>query len=341
MKTPILLSLALLLTAGSLLAQDTFSICAVDPETGEVGSAGASCIDTDDCGGCGGVIIISGLIPGKGAVNSQATACIPNVNLNNALTQMEAGLSPQQIVDYLLGNDACQFGNTSNRQYGIVDLDDNGDPRSAAYTGFNCLDYKNHLTGANYAIQGNILLGQQILDSIEQRFLNAEGPLAVRLMAALQGANVPGADSRCLDDGISSKSSYLRVARPEDTLGTLYLELNVPSVLPGVDPIDSLQSLFDEWLQTVDNEDIYVHSTLVKVYPNPVKDILVVEWLDASVALPASAQLFSADGRLLLQLPMSPERTELDLQPLAAGNIYLLKVMNENGQLLHSQKIIR
>ncbi|MCB0625962.1 MAG: DUF1028 domain-containing protein, partial [Saprospiraceae bacterium] len=135
MKTPILLSLALLLTAGSLLAQDTFSICAVDPETGEVGSAGASCIDTDDCGGCGGVIIISGLIPGKGAVNSQATACIPNVNLNNALTQMEAGLSPQQIVDYLLGNDACQFGNTSNRQYGIVDLDDNGDPRSAAYTG--------------------------------------------------------------------------------------------------------------------------------------------------------------------------------------------------------------
>lgn len=67
----------------------------------------------------------------------------------------------------------------------------------------------------------------------------------------------------------------------------------------------------------------------------------MVEWLDASVALPASAQLFSADGRLLLQLPMSPERTELDLQPLAAGNIYLLKVMNENGQLLHSQKIIR
>ncbi len=72
-----------------------------------------------------------------------------------------------------------------------------GTPRSAAYTGQNCVNYKNHITGRNYSIQGNILLGQQILDSMEARFLRAEGELACRLMEALQGAKVVGADTRC------------------------------------------------------------------------------------------------------------------------------------------------
>ena len=35
----------------SLSAQDTFSIVAMDEETGEVGSAGASCVDLFNLGG--------------------------------------------------------------------------------------------------------------------------------------------------------------------------------------------------------------------------------------------------------------------------------------------------
>ena len=31
---------------------------------------------------------------------------------------------------------------------------------ASSYTGQNCFDYKNHIIGDNYAIQGNILLGQ-------------------------------------------------------------------------------------------------------------------------------------------------------------------------------------
>ena len=64
----------------------------------------------------------------------------------------------------------------------------------------NCFDYKNHIIGDHYAIQGNILLGQSILDSMESRFLNTSGSLSEKLMASLQGAKVIGADTRCYDD---------------------------------------------------------------------------------------------------------------------------------------------
>ena len=49
MKKLFVLVFAIILTANvnTIRAQDTFSICAVDPVTGEVGSAGASCVN--DC----------------------------------------------------------------------------------------------------------------------------------------------------------------------------------------------------------------------------------------------------------------------------------------------------
>ncbi|MEO1713099.1 MAG: DUF1028 domain-containing protein, partial [Bacteroidota bacterium] len=215
-----LLTLSLFVSLGSFLsAQHTFSIVAVDVQTGEVGSAGATCLTSEDCGGCGGAVIISDLVPGRGAMNAQAQVCIPNSNLNTGIVQMQSGDSPDEVLAYVLANDNCVFGDTGDRQYGIVDISPDGEARSTAYTGANALDYANHIIGPNYAIQGNILLGQEVLDGMEAGFLNTEGSLAEKLMGAMQGANIPGADIRCLDDGISSESSFLRVAVPEDIIG--------------------------------------------------------------------------------------------------------------------------
>lgn len=323
-----------------LQAQDTFSIIAVDPETGEVGAAGASCIDTDDCNGCGGVIIINNLIPGRGGMNAQATVCLPNANLNNGLNQLNQGLSPQETLDWLLANDACQFGNIHSRQYGIADFDPEGNPRAVGYTGANCLNYANHNTGIYYSIQGNILLGQGILDSMEQRFLNTEGSLAKRLMAAMQGANVPGADTRCLSDGISSKSAFLRVAKPDDTAGNFYLEINVPKVLPGVDPIDSLQTLFDQWCETISGAPSELTAGAeFNVYPNPAGSTLYIE----PIRMPFQswkAQLYDLTGRLVAHTPGQAGKTALSLTGLPTG-IFILEIRNERQQLIHSEKIVR
>ena len=83
-----------------LLSDDTFSIVAVDTVTGQVGSAGASCIQ--------GSIIISDVHPGLGAIHTQSY-------------------------------------------------------------------WKGHKVGDTYAIQGNILLGQSILDNMEEAFLTQYG----------------------------------------------------------------------------------------------------------------------------------------------------------------------
>jgi uncharacterized Ntn-hydrolase superfamily protein len=227
-------------------AQDTFSIVAVDTLTGEIGSAGASCV-TSSTTYPHGAAILSDVIPGIGAIHTQA-AWHPT-NQANAHAHMMAGESPQQIIDWLIANDAQ--GNPSTRQYGIVDLR-NGVARAAAYTGINCLTYKNDTAGYFYSIQGNILLGQGILDSMQVRFLATQGSLADRLMAALQGAKVVGADTRCAPRNSSSLSAFLRVAQVNNLPDSLYIDLwmaypqGYPGLLP-VDPIDSLQTLYDQW----------------------------------------------------------------------------------------------
>jgi len=245
MKNCMITFYSLLLSTVHLMAQDTFSIVAVDSVTGEVGSAGASCLDDSQI--AGGVLIISDVHPGQGAIHTQAYW--NSTNQNNASAMMDAGDSPQTIMNFLIFNDAQS--NATIRQYGIADLDSSGSPRTAAYTGNNTNDYKNHIIGPYYTIQGNILLGQQILDSMESRFLNEEGNLGCKLMAALQGANVAGADTRCLSEGVSSLSAFLRVARPQDTTGTLYMDLRVVETPFGMEPIDSVQTLFDIFMDTL------------------------------------------------------------------------------------------
>ncbi len=327
-----ILMILFLFFARGLNSQDTFSIVAVDTETGEIGSAGASCVDNADQ--FGGVILISGIIPGRGAINGQATVCIPHVNLNNALDQMELGLSPDEILDWLYDNDACQFGDNEQRQYGIVDLDSMGNPRSAAFTGSTTLSYAGHRVGANYAIQGNILLGHEILDSMEYNFLNTPGPLAKRLMAALQGANVPGADSRCLDEGTSSKSAFLRVFKPEDDPNDPYLEINVQLTPDGVEPIDSLQVTFDEWCELTATYN--AASIQTKVYPNPSSESFFIETNDFQNL---SMKLFSLDGKVLLEEKLYSVKTEIQHSKLSANGMVIYQILDEAGNILQTGKL--
>lgn len=223
-----------MLMSGALHAQHTFSIVAVDPATGEVGSAGASCVPFN-------ANIISGVYPGIGAINTQAQYDFANQSY--AADLLRDGQTARATIDSLITHDVA--ANPGVRQYGAVTLA--GPDRSAAYTGTNCMDYKGHRTGLTYSIQGNILLGPQILDSMEARFLRATGPLADRLMAALQGANVIGADSRCAPNS-SSHSAFIRLARGTDSEDSLSLDISVAlGTASTAEPIDTLQKLYDAW----------------------------------------------------------------------------------------------
>ena len=111
-------------------------------------------------------------------------------------------------------------------------------------------DYKEDRQGATYSVQGNILLDASVIDNMEDNFNNTTGTLADKLMAAMQGANFAGADSRCLADGTSSTTAYLLVYRPDDDPSDPYLRLNVGQQPPGTEPIDILQDLYNNFLST-------------------------------------------------------------------------------------------
>ncbi|MBX2990160.1 MAG: DUF1028 domain-containing protein [Bacteroidetes bacterium] len=236
MKT-VYVAIALFAAVSSLPAQDTFSIVAVDTVTGEIGSAGASCV-----GAINGVgaFILSDVLEGIGAIHTQASWL--ESNQIAARQRMLAGDSPQQIINYMVANDAQ--GNPTIRQYGIVDLRRNGE--SAAYTGVNCTNYKNHATGPGYAVQGNILSGQVIIDTMRNTFLRTPGPLADRLMATLEAAKIIGADTRCAVRNTSSQSGFIKVVRIGDG-GVPYLQKIIPTTSVGVDPIDLLRAQFNQW----------------------------------------------------------------------------------------------
>jgi len=216
----------------SLEVHATYSIVAVDTETGAVGGAGASCI--------AGSQMINDVIEGIGAVHTQAYYL--EGNQNNARNLLASGLTPDSIIGWLINNDV--ENDPEFRQYGVVTLA--GPGASAGFTGSATTFWKGHLTGTGYAIQGNILLGSEILDDMETAFLATTGPLEDRLMAALEAANVPGADIRCMSCDKPAISAFIKVVHPGDG-ATPYLYEFVDDTPCEMNPMDSLWLKFNNW----------------------------------------------------------------------------------------------
>jgi uncharacterized Ntn-hydrolase superfamily protein len=228
----------------SVKAQDTFSIVALDSTTRYVGSAGASCLDLN-AAGYSDPSFLSKLLPDSGAVNIQSY--FMQQNQDNALAQLRLNKTAPQVISWLVANDAN--ANPEFKQHGVVSFLGGG-ISADAHSGSSCINYKNHIVGNHdgfyYAIQGNILLGQEVLDSMESKFIHTTGDLACKLMAAMQGAKMPGADTRCTAQGISSKFAFLQVSKPTDSFGSPYFKIGLATTnADTIEPIDSLQVLFN------------------------------------------------------------------------------------------------
>jgi uncharacterized Ntn-hydrolase superfamily protein len=318
---------AFVLFANALYAQDTFSIVAVDEETGEVGSAGASCISADNLESFfpgADPDFLGDLIPGLGAINTQSFY-LPQ-NQVAARNRLLAGDTPQQVLNWLAANDAQ--GNSTQRQYGIAAII-NGEAQAGAFTGVNCMNQKGHRTGPNYAIQGNILLSTEILDDMEAAFLNTEGCLAEKIMAAMQAAKVPGADSRCLSNGTSAMFAFLKVARQDDMPNDPAVRIFVAYNPEGIEPIDSLQGLFDLLEPCLPSSGLVSNPQLeFEVFPNPTEDAFRVQF-PARVGV-VQMRVFDAQGRLVLQADGVQSG---ELIKLAGGpGVYILNMQDEQGR---------
>jgi len=157
----------------------TFSIVGFDPETGELGVAVASKF-----------FAVGNVVPwARAGVGAVATQSYANTSFGwRGLDLMEQGVTPQEAVDILIRLD----DNPTRRQLGMV----SADGQSATYTGDDCLAWAGGRHGPYYAIQGNILTGEAVVEDMEKTFLNTTGTLAHRLYAALVAGDKKGGDSR-------------------------------------------------------------------------------------------------------------------------------------------------
>lgn len=183
----VVLSLIIMVTANLILAQRgkepdniaTFSICAYDPDTGELGIAVASRF-----------FAVGNVVPwARAGVGAVATQSFANTSFGwRGLDLLEQGNSPEKTLEILLKDD----DDPQRRQVGIVDAKGG----SASYTGEECLEWAGGRHGENYACQGNILAGEDVVIEMERAFLNTEGSLAERLYAALVAGDNAGGDAR-------------------------------------------------------------------------------------------------------------------------------------------------
>lgn len=157
----------------------TFSIVAYNPVTEELGVAVQSRVPA-----------VGAICPyaraGVGAIATQAwaeTSFGPR-----GLDLLAEGASPQEAIDQLIGGD----DQPERRQLAIVDASG----AVANYTGAECQDWAGGRTGEHYAVQGNILTGEAVVDAMATAFEETEGVLAERLLAALEAGQAAGGDRR-------------------------------------------------------------------------------------------------------------------------------------------------
>lgn len=203
------LAVAALLLAGAP-ASATWSIVAVDPETREVGVAGASCIL--------GAEVISILVPGHGAAVAQAFTN-PNA-LGKLRERLAAGKPADEVVRGVASrwfDSALGFPMVNLRQYGAATLVAAEAP--ANYTGPWTVSWAGARTAPGVSVQGNTLRGPEVVERALAAF-RAEGDgcrptLADRLVAALAAGSAAGGDKRCAAE-LSALSAFVEVARPDD-----------------------------------------------------------------------------------------------------------------------------
>lgn len=108
---------------------------------------------------------------------------------NRGLTLMEAGHSAEETLALLLDDDPER----ELRQVGLVDAQG----RSATYTGSSCFVWAGGLSGDGFAIQGNILAGEQVILAMEASLReNTEKTIIWRLYNALLAGDQAGGDRR-------------------------------------------------------------------------------------------------------------------------------------------------
>ena len=161
----------------------TFSIVAFDPATGDLGVAVQSKFF-----GVGTVVPWA-----KANVGAIATQSYANITYGpNGLALLKQNMHPEAAMKQLTESDL----KSEYRQVGIIDAQG----RASSFTGSKCNAWAGHIVGPHFAVQGNLLAGQPVVENMAKAFQKSSSTpgteLADWLMMALQAGQDAGGDKR-------------------------------------------------------------------------------------------------------------------------------------------------
>jgi hypothetical protein len=213
-------------------ASATWSVIAVGRGTGRVVIASATCVDRDDefLKGVQAVVV-----PGKGARGlpgrRRQHASESDIGVSGAA---QKGTDSKQIIELLSRDPAFQ-----SRQFGILDLQGRRAGHSGLTNGYLSQDVQGQVPGTEifYSIQGNILRPGRVVPNAVQAFVDTNGAITDRVMAAMDAADGSGGGSRCTCpswpadgskpaipcDGRTAHVAYILMAEKGDASGAAVL----------------------------------------------------------------------------------------------------------------------
>jgi uncharacterized Ntn-hydrolase superfamily protein len=159
---------------------NTFSVVAFEPETGDLGVAVAS-----------HYFSVGAVVPwaeaGVGAIATQASV---NVAFGpRGLELLRQGLGATEALERLSrGINLAQ----KRPPVGIIDATGN----VATVTGTEAPNWAGSKQGRFWSVQGNLLVGPQVVESMGQALDSTDGELAEKLFSALKAGDEAGGDSR-------------------------------------------------------------------------------------------------------------------------------------------------
>jgi uncharacterized Ntn-hydrolase superfamily protein len=201
----------------------TFSIVAFDSDSGSWGIAVASKF-----------LAVGAVVPwGRAGAGAVATQAMANLSYGpDGLDLLADGIAADQVVARLTGAD----DEREYRQIGVVDARGRG----ATFTGGSCLDWAGGEAGDGYAVQGNILVGPQVVAAMTGAWRERAGEsFEQRLLGVLAAGDQAGGDRR------GRQSAALRVWREGAAYGgvlDLAIDLRVDDHRA---PVDELGRLLD------------------------------------------------------------------------------------------------
>ena len=248
----------------------TWTVIAVDQNSGQVAIASASCVDDTDDGMRDAIAVV---VPGKAIAACQAAVDRTHQNHALILQELQKGTEPHQIIEMLSGDPQFQ-----SRQFGIVDMDGRVAGHSGLMNSFETLFVPGHVpgTGIYYEVLGNTIRHGAIRKGAKA-FLDARGSLTDRVMAALESIDANGGDVRCSCPPAETKpllpcdnkhahAAFILLANPTDASGSaesngtyaMYLSVTQPApgrtqgARPGesLNPVKTLRLRYDAWRRT-------------------------------------------------------------------------------------------